>query len=222
MVDWQSGHGHSDAMSLTAALLAYLLAASLLTITPGVDTALILRTAAVESPRRAAMAALGINAGCLLWGAAVALGLGALLAASELAFTLLKWTGAAYLLWLGLQMLLQPRTAFRLNGAGEAEQHGQLGWFIKGLLGNLLNPKVGVFYLSFLPQFVPAGYAVGSFCFLLAGIHVLLGLAWAAALILATRPLAGLLRRGGLVQWLDRATGSVLLAFAAGLALAKR
>ncbi|HSC83414.1 MAG TPA: LysE family translocator [Pseudomonas sp.] len=209
-------------MSLTAALLAYVLAASLLTITPGVDTALILRTAALEGAKRAAMAALGINAGCLLWGAAVALGLGALLAASELAFTVLKWTGAAYLLWLGLQMVGKPRSEFAVAGAEEGERHGQLGWFIKGLLGNLLNPKVGVFYVSFLPQFVPAGYAVSSFSFLLACIHVLLGLFWAAALILATRPLASFLRRGGLVKWLDRATGSVLLVFAAGLALSKR
>lgn len=208
-------------MSLTAALLAYVLAASLLTITPGVDTALILRTATLEGPKRAAMAALGINVGCLVWGAAVALGLGALLAASELAFNILKWTGAAYLLWLGLQMLLKPRHEFSLTSDAE-ERHGQLGWFIKGLLGNLLNPKVGVFYVSFLPQFVPAGYAVGSFSFLLACIHVLLGLVWAATLILATRPLATFLRRGGLVKWLDRATGSVLLVFAAGLALAKR
>ncbi|MBB1520690.1 LysE family translocator [Aquipseudomonas guryensis] len=209
-------------MSLTAALLAYLLAASLLTVTPGVDTALILRTAALEGPKRAAMAALGINAGCLLWGAGVALGLGALLAASELAFNILKWSGAAYLLWLGLQMLLKPRSEFRLASSAAEERHGQLGWFIKGLLGNLLNPKVGVFYVSFLPQFVPAGYPVGSFSFALACIHVLLGLLWAAALILATRPLAAFLRRGGLIQWLDRATGSVLLVFAAGLALAKR
>ncbi|MBC9251051.1 lysine transporter LysE [Pseudomonas alcaligenes] len=209
-------------MTLVTALLAYLLAASLLTITPGVDTALILRTATLESPKRAAMAALGINAGCLVWGAAVALGLGSLLAASELAFNVLKWLGAAYLLWLGLQMLLKPRREFSLASSDATEHHGQLGWFIKGLLGNLLNPKVGVFYVSFLPQFVPAGYAVGSFSFLLACLHVLLGLFWAAALILATRPLANFLRRGGLVQWLDRATGSVLLAFAAGLALAKR
>lgn len=209
-------------MSLASALLAYLLAASLLTITPGVDTALILRTAALEGPKRAAMAALGINVGCLLWGAAVALGLGALLAASEPAFNLLKWAGATYLLWLGLQMLLKPRRAFAPANAAEAEHHGQLGWFIKGLLGNLLNPKVGVFYVSFLPQFVPAGYAVGSFSFVLACIHVLLGLFWAAGLILATRPLTALLRRGGLVQWLDRVTGSMLLVFAVGLALAKR
>lgn len=209
-------------MSLASALLAYLLAASLLTITPGVDTALILRTAALEGPKRAAMAALGINAGCLLWGAAVALGLGALLAASEPAFNLLKWAGAIYLLWLGLQMLLKPRHAFGPANAAEAEHHDQLGWFIKGLLGNLLNPKVGVFYVSFLPQFVPAGYAVGSFSFVLACIHVLLGLLWAASLIFATRPLAALLRRGALVQWLDRVTGSLLLVFAVGLALAKR
>lgn len=99
-------------MTVETSLLTFLLAASLLTMTPGVDTALVLRTAALQGPRRAVQVALGISAGCLLWGAAVALDLGALLAASELAFNLLKWIGAAYLAWLGLQMLLKPRRQF--------------------------------------------------------------------------------------------------------------
>ena len=106
-------------MSLADNLLAFTLAASLLTLTPGLDTALILRTAAVEGRAQAWRAALGINAGCLLWGAAVAFGLGALLAVSELAYTLLKYCGAAYLCWLGLNLLLRPRNAIAAAaGAG--------------------------------------------------------------------------------------------------------
>lgn len=84
-------------MLVTDSLLAYTLAATLLTLTPGLDTALILRTATAEGGRKALHAALGIDLGCFIWGALVAFGLGALLAVSELAYTLLKWCGAGYL-----------------------------------------------------------------------------------------------------------------------------
>ncbi|WP_236235607.1 LysE family translocator, partial [Pseudomonas faucium] len=96
-------------MSIADNLLAFTFAATLLTLTPGLDTALILRTATVEGRQQGLRAALGINAGCLLWGAAVAFGLGALLAVSALAYDILKYCGAAYLAWLGVNMLVRPR-----------------------------------------------------------------------------------------------------------------
>src|SRR3954469_20660904 len=99
---------------LASSIVAFTAAALLLTVTPGLDTALVLRTAAVEGPRRALVAGLGICLGCLAWGAVVALGLGILLEASRLAFTLLKWAGALYLAWLGVQLLLSKRE--RLDG----------------------------------------------------------------------------------------------------------
>lgn len=208
-------------MTVVQALSAYVVAAGLLTLTPGLDTALILRTAAVEGPKRAAFAALGINIGCLIWGAAVALGLGALLAASTLAFTVLKWVGAAYLVWLGLNLLLKPRDRFEVSdGAGVGG--GDLAWMRRGFLTNLLNPKVGVFYVSFLPQFLPAGVEAAPFIFLLAVIHVVLGSCWSATLILATRPIAGVLQRAAVVSWLDRVTGGLFLAFGVRLALERR
>lgn len=208
-------------MSVAQALAAYVVAAGLLTLTPGLDTALILRTAAVEGPKRAALAAVGIIAGCLVWGAAVALGLGALLAASSLAFTALKWAGAAYLVWLGLNLILKPRASFDL-AAGAPSADGDFAWMRRGLLTNLLNPKIGVFYISFLPQFLPAGVAPAPFIFLLAAIHGALGLAWFACLIGATRPIAGALRKTGVVRWLDRLTGGVFLGFGVRLALDRR
>ncbi len=82
-------------------MLAFIAAASLLTVTPGVDTAIVLRTATLEGRRQAVLAAAGICLGCLAWGVAVSLGLGALLQASELGYTLVKFAGAAYLIWLG-------------------------------------------------------------------------------------------------------------------------
>ena len=205
---------------LEQSLIAFTLAAALLTMTPGLDTALVLRTATVDGGRRAWFAAIGICLGCLAWGATVAAGLGVLLAASELAYTLLKYAGAAYLVWLGLKLILSKREDFGVAvpaGGGDAAWL----WFRRGLLTNLLNPKVGVFYVSFLPQFVPPGSGVAATTLLLAVIHALLGLAWFAALILATRPVATALRRPRTIRWLDRATGSLFLLFAARLALSR-
>ena len=206
-------------MSIADSLLAFTFAATLLALTPGLDTALVLRTAAVEGKREGLRAALGINAGCLLWGAAVAFGLGALIAVSELAFNALKYCGAAYLAWLGLNLLLRPRYSLApVETRGRAETN----WFLKGMLGNLLNPKVGVFYVSFLPQFIPQGQPLVAWTFGLVGIHVAIGLLWSLALIGATRPLAGVLRREKVIKWMDRTTGTVFLLFAARLALSRR
>ena len=216
-------------MTIAQALIAFSLAAFLLTITPGLDTALTLRTATVEGPKRAALAVAGIALGCLTWGAVVALGLGALLKASLLAFTVLKWAGAAYLVWLGLGMILKPRDRFDVETAGapgRARDGGDFTWMRRGLLTNLLNPKVGIFYISFLPQFLPGslagGMAAAPFIFLLAVIHALIGSAWLGCLIAATRPIAGLLKRAAVIRWLDRVTGGVFLGFGVRLALERR
>lgn len=201
---------------MITSLIAYVAAAALLTIAPGLDTALVLRTAAGGSPRKAAWAGLGIATGCFVWAALVALGLGALLAASQAAYIALRWIGAAYLLWVGCRMLRHPRGAF-LPAPAVDEAQGRA--FVTGALTNLLNPKVGVFYVSFLPQFVPAHVAVGPYILLLGAIHALLGLMWFACLIAATRPIASLLRRPAVVRTCDRLTGGVFVAFSLGLAL---
>ena len=206
-------------MTVLQALLAFTAAAALLTVTPGLDTALVLRTAASGGARRAAAAALRIGLGCLTWGAVAAVGLGALLAAPAPAFTLLKWAGSAYLLWLGLHMLLRPRAGLVLDGIGPAD--GSSAAVRRGLLTNLLNPKVGVFYVSFLPQFLPGGVNPVGFAFLLAAIHVALSLLWFAALIAATARLGCWLRRPPVVQALDRLTGVVFIGFGVRLALTR-
>jgi threonine/homoserine/homoserine lactone efflux protein len=204
---------------VAGSLIAFTAAAALLTVTPGLDTALVLRTAAVEGRRRAFAAALGIGLGCLAWGALVAFGLGALLAASEIGYRLLKWLGAAYLLWLGVQLILSRRT--ELVATGAVRRRGGANWLRRGLLTNLLNPKVGMFYVSFLPQFVPAGANVAAMTLLLAAIHVALGMAWFAALIGATAPLGRALGRPSVIRTLDRMTGGVFLLFGAKLALSR-
>jgi threonine/homoserine/homoserine lactone efflux protein len=205
---------------LQQSLIAFTLAAALLTVTPGLDTALVLRTAAAEGARRAFSAALGICLGCLAWGLVVALGLGILLAASELAYTALRWIGAGYLLYLGVRLILSNRSDF-LDGNGQADGAASRIWFRRGLLTNLLNPKVGVFYVSFLPQFIPAGTNVPVATMALAAIHASLGLIWFAVLIAATRPLASALRRPKVIRTLDRLTGGLFLLFGARLALSR-
>jgi len=206
-------------MDHAALLTAFALAAALLTVTPGLDTALILRTSLTEGRTSAALAGVGICAGLFAWGVAVAIGLGALMAASALAYDVLRWCGAAYLIWLGVSLIARPRAAFAME-AGPVRAHGAR-WLRVGLLSNLLNPKVGVFYVSFLPQFTPEGAGL-AWTMLLAAIHVAETIAWFALLIFATQPLRALFQKPDVVRWLDRLTGGAFVAFGAGLALARR
>ena len=154
-----------------ALFLAFIAAAAILTITPGVDTAMVLRAAAIEGPRSALFASIGISIGCLIWAGAVSLGLGALLQASELAYTILKWIGAAYLLWLGLKLLSKPRAAWADEGNTAPKGFAAMR---AGFFTNVTNPKVGVFYVTFLPQFIPTGANVAAYSFLLALVHIAL------------------------------------------------
>ncbi|MDE8348114.1 MAG: LysE family translocator [Acidocella sp.] len=207
-------------MTIAQSLISFILAAGLLTITPGLDTALVLRTAMAEGPASAIKAALGVICGCLAWGAGVAVGLGVLLTAAPLAYQAVKWAGVSYLFWLGLQLLRRPRTA--LTTQAEAAAPGSANWFRKGMLQNLLNPKVGVFYISFLPQFIPAAVSPGYYTFFLAVIHGTLDVLWFGALILATQPLARLLQKPASIRLIDRFTGCAFIAFGTKLALARR
>lgn len=220
-------------MDPLSALAAFSIAAALLTITPGLDTALVLRTATVEGARAALAAGAGIVTGVLAWGLIAALGLGALLAVSEIGYRLLQLAGAAYLVWLGLGMiagaLRRPAAPAGVDGTPEPPAGGRgaasraaRGWFWRGLLTNLLNPKVGVFYVSFLPQFIPADVPVVGFSLLLAGIHAAMGLAWFAAITAATRPFARLVARPAFRRGTDGATGAALIVFGVGLALERR
>jgi len=206
-------------MTVNDSLFAFSLAALLLTLTPGLDTALILRTACAEGGKKAFHAALGIDAGCFIWGGLVALGLGALLAVSEMAYTVLKVCGAVYLSWLGLQLLIRPRSSF---SDGDDNNVSQGSWFIRGMLGNVLNPKMGIFYVSFLPQFIPAGHSPLIWTFILVSIHVAIGTIWSVTLILSTHFASAVLKKSRVVRVMDRATGGLFLCFAAKLAISTR
>ena len=177
-------------MSL-AQVTSFTLLVALLTILPGADVALILRAARTESKRVALITGVGLSAGCLVWAAATAEGLSALLIRYPQAYRTISVLGGLYLLWLGWSALRATRTS-----AGASSGAGSTLGFRSGFLTNLLNPKVGVFYLSLLPQFSPPGPGLLWRSLVLAGIHALLSLSWFAILIyLFSRELPNVLAR---------------------------
>lgn len=180
-----------------------------------------LRSALTQSRRHAYATALGIMTGTFAWGAAAAVGAAALLAASELAFIILKLAGAVYLVYLGVGMIVASFRAHpEVQVDAAAKPLGSL-WaaFGRGALTNLLNPKVGVFYIALIPQFIPPGVAPVAMGLLLAGVHVLESLVWFSAIILATRFARRWLQSPRVSKWIDRVTGGVVVGFGAVLAL---
>jgi threonine/homoserine/homoserine lactone efflux protein len=199
-----------------AALLSFSLVALLTVLTPGLDTVMVLRTALLSGRRAALGVVLGITLGCLVWAVASLAGLTALLQASELAYDIVRWLGAAYLIYLGARALWLSRKAVALDDSRPVPGAGAS--LRVGLLTNLLNPKVGVFYVSLLPQFMPAGEpAWGA---VLVAIHLGLGLVWLPFLVaVAGHARAFLLRQRVL---LDRLTASVFVALGLKLAFEAR
>uniref|UniRef100_A0AAU2VGQ6 LysE family translocator n=1 Tax=Streptomyces sp. NBC_00003 TaxID=2903608 RepID=A0AAU2VGQ6_9ACTN len=199
----------------------------LLTLTPGLDTALILRTAALGHRRRAWGVVLGIQSGTLVWGVVTSLGVTALLTASHLAYATLRWVGAAYLVWMGGRLLwaTRRRSLKETAGTGDGAKTGAgpgdtvLGGWRQGTVTNLLNPKMGAFYVAVLPQFIPAGTSHLAVGVLLAGVHILLAVIWSCALIAFAHTLRGRLQRPAARRYLDRITGTVIAAFGLHLAL---
>jgi threonine/homoserine/homoserine lactone efflux protein len=215
-------------MDALSAIAAFSMAAALLTMTPGLDTALVLRTATIEGARPALQAGAGVVTGVLAWGLVASAGLGAVLTLSEIGYRLLQYLGAAYIVWLGVRMVCAALRKASAEGECDGGQQPvnpdgtSANWFWRGLMTNLLNPKVGVFYLSFLPQFIPHDAPVVAFSVALAAIHALMGLAWFAAITIATRPFARLFRTRIFARGVDGLTGSVLIAFGIRLAFDER
>jgi threonine/homoserine/homoserine lactone efflux protein len=207
--------------ALAAQLPLFMAAVLVLNATPGVDLLLTVTRTAQSGARAGAMAALGITAGCALHALAAAFGLAALLAWSATAFTLLKWAGAAYLAWLGIGML---RAAWRGDAPaapGQAAVAPASGGadFRRGLLSNILNPKVALFMLAFLPQFIPAATVHKTQAFLWLGLwFIVQSLLFLLAVVLLTARLSRLRLLGGSGRWLQALGGGLFLVLAARLA----
>ena len=204
-------------VTLGQSLLGFGLLAAVLAITPGLDTIFVLRQALRSGRSAAFSAAGGVCLGTLIWGVAAAAGVAALFVASQVAFTVLRWAGIAYLCWLGLVYL---RSAWRGDAVDadlgtDTQLPGRAA--VKGLLTTLTNPKMAVFYLTVLPLFLPAGYPPALAGAMLAGLHAAIGMAWFVVVILAARAVRGFLasRRGARVT--DGVAGVAMLGFAAAL-----
>ncbi|PKQ31628.1 MAG: lysine transporter LysE [Actinobacteria bacterium HGW-Actinobacteria-2] len=204
-------------MTLTQSLLGFGLLAAVLALTPGLDTVFVLRQA-LRSGRAAAFAAgAGVCVGTLVWGVASAVGVAALLVASQLAFTALRWVGIAYLCWLAFGYL---RSAWRGLPPAELGTDGAESVrtaALKGMATTLTNPKMAVFYLTVLPLFLPAGYPPALAGAMLALLHAIIGMAWFVVVIIAARSVRGFLnsRRGTRV--VDGTAGVAMLGFAVAL-----
>lgn len=201
-------------------LLLFVLAGWLLNLTPGPDVLYIVTNSLRSGVRAGALAGLGVAAGCSVHVVAAAVGLGALLAASATAFILLKFAGAAYLVWLGLRTLLAGPAVPAPDAAAPAMPPRLAAVFRGGFLTNVLNPKVALFFLAFVPQFIPAQAPDKVLAFLLLGLlftvnSIPVNGGWAlAAAWLARR---GAIRRS--MHWLDRAAAVMFIGFGLSLAL---
>ena len=200
----------------------FLLAGLLLNLTPGPDVLYIVTQSLRHGTRAGVVAALGICAGCFVHIAAAAVGVGALLAASATAFTVLKWLGAAYLLWMGARMLFS-RASLSLGDSepGQTTSVSMRAVQMQGFWTNVLNPKVALFFLAFLPQFISAAEEHKTLAFLLLGLLFDLNalwvcVGWALLAAWAARRVS-LLRRG--LHGLERGAGALFIFFGLKLAL---
>ena len=200
-------------------LIAFIGVAALLTIAPGPDMALVLRNALRGGRPTVVPTAAGIATGCVAWGAASSLGVAALLAASAQLYQALKLVGAAYLVFLGVLALRAALRGGPVVSSAADLARTRAGSYRQGLLTNLLNPKVGVFYATFLPQFIAPGQPVFATSVALACIHAGMGLVWLTAYGYGASRLAEVMNRGRIRRGIEAATGTILVAFGLKLAI---
>ena len=219
---------------MPAALLAFALAATLLIVAPGPDSLLVMRNTLRSGRRAGWITAGGTMSGLLIWAASAALGVTELLRVSRLGFDVVRFAGAGYLIWLGVNTLGLAR-----RRRGERGQTGpaltcppgpaapdpvRAGWgvYLNGLLSNLCNPKIGVFFVALLPGFIPARVPATLFTLGLGLWFIAETGAWLAVLAWMVARGASWLRRSAAQRWLERATGVVLIGFGVRLAAETR
>ena len=201
-------------------LWLFIISGLLLNITPGPDTAYIVGRSVQMGWRGGTAAALGISAGCVMHVFAAAIGLSALLAASSVAFTAIKVIGAAYLLYIGIRMLLaHPNDDAPTMGTADKLSLPQVFW--QGALTNLLNPKVALFFLAFLPQFVAVDAPSKALAFIALGfIFIFNGTLWCLGVAAFAAKAAGRLRQSSrVVVWTNRVLGGVFIALGIRVAM---
>jgi threonine/homoserine/homoserine lactone efflux protein len=210
---------------LTAAL-AFIPAAALLVIAPGPDSFLVLRNSARGGRRAGLATAAGTITGLLVWAAAAAFGLAALLRASEIGYTVVRWCGAAYLIFLGSQLIWRSRRGQRGEQPAAADSSPARRHiapdYLTGVSTNLFNPKVGIFFVSFLPVFIPRGVSVAPASLMLGGIFLAEGIVWLTTIVWLAGRLSAILGRPAIRRRMERLTGLVMLGFGVRLAIERR
>lgn len=206
----------------------FLIAISLLTVTPGVDTLLVMRNTARGGLKDGVVSSFGICSGLFVHATLSAVGISLILLQTAWAFTLLKWVGAAYLIWLGIASLRQafsnkadqkPAKPEPESAAPVAGDYRPWRSLREGLLSNVLNPKTALFYMAFLPQFIDPQGAAFSQSIALAAVHFVLAMIWqtaVAAMVLHSRRWVA---RPGLKRLMHGLTGGVFVALGARLAV---
>ncbi len=212
-------------MSLSTDVASFAVVAGLLTIVPGLDTAMVLRSAISNGRKHGFATALGISTGMLVWGAAAAVGVSALLTASTLAYNTLRIAGAMYMIGLGLRLLARGLRGATDGGDGKPSAWAAANvWrsWSRGVLTNLLNPKIGAFYVAVLPQFIPAHASHLAVGLLLALVHDAEGLIWFTGIILGAHSARALLQRRSVRRGIDGFSGAALLGFGIKLGVSGR
>jgi len=197
-------------------LLAFLFASFLVWITPGVDTMYIITRSITQGRPAGFLSVLGISSGILIHTIFAAFGLSAILAASAWAFTAIKFAGAVYLIYLGIQSLLK-----KTGSIAAPEMKAMSRWQIyqQGMITNVLNPKVAIFFLAFLPQFVDSESAFGALSFLFLGIlFVTGGTLWCLTIALFASTVTKAIRENTkTTTWLERISGGIYIALGLNL-----
>lgn len=203
-------------------LISFTILAGLLTMLPGLDTAQVLRSITIGGIRSAYATVAGIFVGVWIWGLGAALGISALLIASHVAYTAVKWAGAAYLIYLGIKMLWDSRNitdqSIQNNLSNQLSARKN---FLRALVINLTNPKTGVFYIAVLPQFLPEEFPPLLGGLLLSTIHNILALIWFTFLIFGANFAKATLRNPRAQKIIEGASGIALIGFGIKVAFEK-
>ena len=210
---------------IDAQFISFLVAITLLTITPGVDTLLVVRNTARGGVRDGVTTSVAICCGLFVHATISALGISLILLQSAWAFHVLKLVGAGYLIWLGITSLLAARRGqpLPINGVLQGGASVSRWQPVKeGFLSNVLNPKTVVFYMAFLPQFIAPGDPALLKSLWLAGVHFIIANIWQIGVVIMVGSAGKWLASARFAQVLNAATGSVLVVFGIRLALTQR
>jgi threonine/homoserine/homoserine lactone efflux protein len=203
--------------------LTFVIAATIFVLTPGLDTIFILNKSIAQGKRAGIYATMGINTGVLVHTVFAALGLSLIVAKSVLAFTILKYFGASYLLYLGVSKLISKENIIDVQAAKNNNKTGKQN-FISGVVNNVLNPKVALFVLAFFPQFIKREYISSPMPFIFLGVtYAILGLIWLLILTLFASAFSKKLSNSRRANtWLNRFSGITFILMGVKVALSKR